>query len=168
MTLAAIHEKARRFDRRIQGRNAREYIACGVVMVGFAPALFLHFHWLMKLGAAWTILATVFVAWQLHRRASNDGLPAPGETLVDAYRRQLVRQRDALRSIGSWYIGPFAPGMAMMLTGMWLGGPKPGVPVERAHASLLISAVFVILVFFGVWWLNQWAAKRLQKRIDEL
>jgi hypothetical protein len=168
MTLAAIHDKARAFDKRIQARNAREYVACGVVIVGFAPAFFLPVHWLMKAGAAWIILSVFFVAWQLHRRASNEALPAPGETLVDAYRRQLTRQRDAARTVWSWYLGPMAPGMVLLCVGMWLGPPRLGVPIERAHASILITAVLVVVVWVGVWWLNQRGAKRLQKRIDEL
>jgi hypothetical protein len=161
MTLADIHMKAQKFDRRIQGRNAREYIACGVVMVGFAPAIFIHDHWLMKVGAVLIILATAFIAWQLHRRASTDGSVAPGETLVDAYRRQLIRQRDAVRS-------PLMPGMTLFIAGMWFQSPKPGVQVEKAHANLLILAVVWVVLCAGIWWLNQWAAKRLQKKIDEL
>ncbi len=168
MTLATIHQKARAFDRKIQWRNAREHFACGLALALFAPALFLPFHWLMKAGAAWVMLAVLYVAWQLQRRASNEGMPLPGENLVDAYRRQLVRQRDALRSVGSWYIGPMIPGLVLVQAGMWLTPPKHGVPIERAHAGQLVSAAVVAAVFGGVWWLNQRGARQLQKRIDEL
>jgi hypothetical protein len=168
MTLADIHLKARKFESRVQGRNAREYIACGIVIVGFAPALVFGPNWMMRAGAALIMLATVYVGWQLHRRASVEASPEPGESLVDTYRRQLIRQRDALRSIGSWYLAPFAPGMALTLIGIWFRAPKPGVSVERAHAGLLIVAVVWIAVCAGIWLLNKRGAKLLQKRIDEL
>ena len=168
MTLAAIHEKARKFEGRIQWRNAVEYAACGVVVVGFAPALFSAPHWLMRVGAGLIIVAVPYVAWQLHRRASAEGLSAPGETLVDAYRRQLIRQRDALRSVGSWYIGPFVPGMVMIQIGTWLAPLKPGVPLARKQAFLLVYEPIMVVFLIGIWLWNQRGAKRLQKRIDDL
>jgi hypothetical protein len=168
MTLADIHQKARRFESKVQGRNAREYVACGIVIIGFAYTLMTGPHWLMRVGAGLIILAVPYVAWQLHRRGSAEGLPEPGETLVDAYRRHLSRQRDALRSVGSWYLAPIAPGLALLMVGMWFAPLKPGVPLERKQASLLIMAALMVAVFFGVWLLNRWGAKRLQKRIDDL
>jgi hypothetical protein len=122
----------------------------------------------MRVGAGLVVLAVPYVAWQLHRRGSAEGISAPGETLVDAYRRHLIRQRDAIRSVGSWYIGPFVPGLTLMWIGMWLGPLKPGMPLERKQISLVITGVFMIVVFVGVWLLNQWGARRLQKKIDEL
>jgi hypothetical protein len=169
MTLAEIHRNARRLESRVQRRNAVEYVSCGVAIVGFMPALLLAGHaWMVQAGAALVMLAVVFVAWQLHRRGSVDASPLPGETLVDSYRRQLTRQRDALRTVGFWYIGPLVPGLTMLLLGMWFQVHRPGVPAGRAHAGILVTAAFAAVVFIGVWLLNLWAARRLQKRIDEL
>jgi hypothetical protein len=61
-----------------------------------------------------------------------------------------------------------APGMTLMLIGMWFAPPKPGVPIERAHVGLMIVAAGTVAVFGGVWLLNLRGANRLQKRIDEL
>jgi hypothetical protein len=168
MTLADIHTKARAFDSRVQRRNAIEYIACGVVIVGFAPMLLHGPNWMMQAGAALIMLGTVFVAWQLHGRGSVDASVEPGETLVDAYRRQLIRQRDAIRSVGSWYLAPFAPGMTLLLIGMWFRAPKPGVPIERAHMGVMIASAINIALFVCIWLLNLRGAKLLQKRIDDL
>jgi hypothetical protein len=168
MTLADIHQKARKFESKIQRRNAIEFVACGVVIVGFAPALFLQYHWLTKVGAAWIMLATVFIAWQLHKRASVDAPAGTGETLVEAYRRQLMRQRDAVRSMGTWYLAPMIPGFVLLQAGFWLGTPRAGVPIERVHTNVLIMLAVWIVLCAGIWLLNQWGAKRLQKKIDEL
>jgi hypothetical protein len=51
---------------------------------------------------------------------------------------------------------------------MWLAPLKPGVPIERKEISLLIASALMVAAFAGVWWLNQWGARRLQKKIDEL
>ena len=168
MSLADIHMKARRFESKIQRRNALEYVACGVVIIGFGPALFTGPHWLMRAGAGLVMLAVPYVGWQLHRRGAAEGLSAPGETLVDAYRRQLTRQRDALRSVGSWYLAPFVPGLVLLTVGMWLAPPRPGVPIERKEASLLLGAAVMVVAFAAIWWLNQRGAKRLQRMIDDL
>ena len=168
MTLAQIHAKARTFENRIQRRNAVEYAACGVVIVGFAPPLLFGPNWMMRVGAALIMLGTIYVGWQLHRRGSVDAPAAPGETLVDAYRRQLIRQREALRTIATWYLAPFMPGMALLMVGIWFRAPTPGVTVERAHAGLLIMAGVWVAICVGIWLLNQHGAKRLQKKIDEL
>jgi len=168
MTLADIHMKASRFESKIQRRNAIEFVACGVVIVGFAPVLLFGPNWMMRVGGGLVMLATVYVAWQLNRRGSVDATPAVGETLIDTYKRQLARQRDAIGSVGTWYLAPFIPGMALMMVGMWFRAPKPGVTVEAAHVSLLIVVAVNVAVFVGIWLLNLRGAKLLQKRIDEL
>ena len=167
MTLAQIHAKARKFESRVQWRNAVEYVACGVVIVGFSPALLSGPNWMMRVGAALIMLATIYVGWQLHRRGSVEASPQPDETLVDAYRRQLIRQREALRTIATWYLAPFVPCMALFLVGMWFVTPKRGT-VERFHIGLLIVALVWVLICVVIWLLNQRGARLLQKRIDEL
>src|SRR5476649_1432122 len=109
MTIAAIHEKAHVFQSKVRRRNLIEYIACVVGIAGYAPALFQRNNWMMQAGAAMIIAAIVFIAWQLHRRASAAALPVSSDTLIDFHRRELIRQRDALRSIAVWYIGPIVP-----------------------------------------------------------
>jgi hypothetical protein len=168
MTLAAIHAKARTLETRVQVRNAVEYVACGAAMVGFAPALLNGQNWMIRAGAALIMLGVVFIAWQLHRRASAEASPQPGETLVEAYRRQLVRQRDALRSVGLWYIAPVVPGMVLFMLGARLQPHPHRMPPASADAAFLVAAGIVAFVFVGVWLLNLNAARQLQKRIDEL
>jgi hypothetical protein len=168
VSLAEIHAKARAFDGKIQRRNAIEYVACGAVIVGFAQALLHGQNWLIRAGAAWFMLAAVFVAWQLHRRGSTDSASPSGETLVDGYRRQLIRQRDAIRTVGVWYIGPMIPGFLLMMPGFWLQAPRHGQTLAQHHAALLVTYAIVVLLIVGIWLLNLHGAKRLQKRIDEL
>ncbi len=148
-------------------RNLVEYIACIVVIAGFTPVLLHQGSWMMRAGAGLIMAATIFVAWQLHRRASAAPLPVSGEALVDFHRRELIRQREALQSIAVWYLGPFVPGMVMLLLGRWFQAHAPHRPLGFDHLIIFLAGVIVALIWLGVWLLNQWGAERLQRRIDE-
>jgi len=168
MSLAEIHQKARKLERGVRWRNIREYLASMVVIAFFVPVLLRPGSWMMQAGAALIIAATVFVAWQLHRRTATGPTPEAGEALRDYHRRSLIRQRDAVRSVGGWYMAPFAPGMVLLMLGRWFQAHTPGRSLAMDHLAILAGSGVVVLIFGLVWWLNQWGAKRLQKQIDEL
>jgi hypothetical protein len=168
MTLAAIHEKARTLQARIKRRNAIEYIASAVVILGFIPTLLHHGSWLMRAGGACIIAATLFVVWELHRRAAAASVPETGEPAANVYRAELARQRDALRSVGAWYLAPFVPGMALLLLGRWFQSHSTRVSLGVDHLIILLGAAIAALVFLVIWLVNQRGADRLQRQIDEL
>jgi hypothetical protein len=95
-------------------------------------------------------------------------VPEGGDALVASYRAQLIRQRDALRSVGAWYLAPFAPGMALLMLGRWFAFRPADRPIGLDHMIILLSSAIVALGFFVVWLLNQRGADWLQRRIDEL
>lgn len=164
-SLDELKAEAKRMHRRIAFRNATEYAVCVVVICGFAFHVYKFPFPLMRVGSVLTIIATLFVAWQMKRRASNQALPsAPGgQSWLEFQRSQLVRQRDALRSVWLWYVAPFVPGVAMFRWGVEteLG---PGAPFARGW----LADLFIALVFLGIAALNGYGASRLQQRIDKL
>lgn len=165
--LAEVRVGADRFHRLIRRRNAVEYAAC-VLVVGFFGygALSGGIRDPIAQAGAWLIvLATIFVAWQLHSRASAVEPPAAdaARSILVHQRAQLVRQRDALASVGLWYLAPFAPGLALMVLAP---GIRHGLGALGAGAWSAVAINF--LVFGGVWWLNRRAARALQRAIDEL
>ena len=168
MTLAAVHDKARTFEAKVMRRNAIEYIACAVVILGVLPVVLYRGSWMMQAGGASIIAATVFVAYQLHRRASARAVPEVGASSVDFYRAELIRQRDAVRTVGVWYLAPFIPGMLLLMLGRWFQSHAPQRSLGEDHLVILLSSGIVGLVFLVVWLVNQRAAERLQRRIDEL
>ena len=168
MTLAAVHEKARTFQFRIRRRNALEYIGAAVAIIGFLPTLLLRQSWMMQAGGAATIAGVVFIVWQLHRRASANAVPEAGEPLVDFYRTELIRQRDAVRSVGLWYLAPCIPGMALLLLGRWFQVHAGHRSVGTDHLIIALMGAIAVLFFAVVWLINQRGADRLQRRIDEL
>ena len=168
MTLADIHLKARTFQRRIGRRNAVEYIACVVVVLGFLPGLLRPGSWMMQVGCGLNMVAAVFVAWQLHRKGSARTTPDAGQDLVDFHRRELIRQRDAISSVRVWYIGPFIPGLVLIMLGRWFQWHSPRFPIAFDHVVLILASTIMALFLVVVWLLNKWGAARLQTRIDEL
>ena len=168
MSLAEIHQKARTLETKVRWRNIREYVASVVVVLFFAPVLLHRDSWMMQAGAALIIAATLFVGWQIHRRTATGAIPEAGDALRDYHRQTLIRQRDALRSVGWWYMAPFAPGMVLLMIGRWFQSHVEGRSLAMDHLGILLASGVCALVFAGIWWLNQLGAKRLQKQIDAL
>ena len=166
-----FRRKVHKFERKIFWRNVREYIAGAVVIAWFG-----YYEWkfrglLVRVGSGLIIAGALYVLFQLHRRASVRIAPADlgSNTCIDFHRKSLERQRDALRSIWSWYLLPFVPGLVVLLIGsmmnQWTKHPA-GLGQFVIHS--LISPGIMALVFFAIWKLNRKAAERLQAQIDEI
>ena len=166
--LATVRASAKRFYRQVRRRNAMEYSACIIVVIWFSGcAVFLQ-SLAMRIGALMIVLGTLIVAWQLHRIASPAIPPegASAEPVLIHQRAQLVRQRNAVASVFYWYLLPLIPGMLVFILAPALShGPASLVHAPPTMWIVLISA---IAAFVGVWLLNQRAAMRLQKRIEEI
>ena len=166
--LDSIRAGADRFYRLVRRRNRLEYAACALVLVCFTAYVFLLPSPTARIGAALIVIATLYVAWRLHRHASPDAPPAveAARPLIAHQRAQFVRQRDALASVGRWYLLPFVPGFAlMMLAPAVERGPE--ALLEEGVGGLVTLAVMVA-VFLGIWRLNLRGARKLQRAIDDL
>lgn len=169
VTLVNIHERAQKLQSQIRRRNTREYAAAVVAILVFALYLWICPGWMMKTGSALSIVAVLFVVWQLHKRGAAKALEAhSGKPLVEAHRAELMRQRDLLKSVGAWYLAPFVPGSTLIMMGRYFQVHMPGRTLAWDHQIILMAAVMVALVFAIVWLLNAWGAERLQRRIDQL
>lgn len=166
-SLEEVRKGASKFYRYVKWRNRVEYAACIVVVVAFSAYVFWLPHLLQKIGSVLVVVATLYVAWQLHRRASAVPPEKAGTMpLLLFARAQMVRQRDALRSIFGWYILPFLPGLALVMTGNAQAEPRSGTGWPNLAEALALVVMLGMLGF--VWWINQLGARRLQKHIDEL
>jgi hypothetical protein len=150
--LEELRRRAGKFEKRIRNRNLREYIGAAVVMVAFSFYIYKFHDWVTRLGSAMVLAGTIYVVVQLYRRSTPVSLPSDFGMVasVEFYRRELARQRDLLRSVFSWYLGPLLPGLLVITRG------KP--------VTIAINAI----VFGLVWWVNQKAADRLTRQIEEL
>jgi hypothetical protein len=159
-TVQEIAAKAARLEGRVSRRNRREYVGSAVVVIVFGAYLFLFPNPLMRAGSVLTILAAAFISWHLHRNGTPSMAPEEvGQvTSLDAYRRELVKQRDLLRGVWLWYIAPFLPGFALFSAGT----------AKRVGWGFLGTMAFCLLVFAVVGYLNHRAARRLQREIEQL
>jgi hypothetical protein len=160
MSLEEITRRAGSFERRIRNRNRREYIAGLVVVVFFGYNLFRAPSLLPRIALALNIAGALYVMYQLHRRGSPATLPRDMGLIssLEFHRRELLRQRDALQSIWSWYLAPFVPGLLAIAI---MASPK-----RPLWSALFIAGAAAL--FAGIWRLNQWAAHKLSLQIEEL
>jgi hypothetical protein len=160
MPLEEIRRKAWQFEKRVRRRNLREYIAGGAGIVIFTVYLFIFKSPTVRAGSALIIAAMLCVLYQIYKRATPGTLPVDLALTasLEFHRRELVRQRDLLRSVWLWYVAPFVPGIVVFGTGV---SPRHG-------AGSLWNAVPWLCVFGGVMWANHRAAARLDRRIAEI
>ena len=161
MTLEEIRRRAARFERRIWWRNFREY-AAGILLIVWILALLHVLHGWDLLGPSLMLAGVIYVMIQLRRRGTARSFPAGTNTRssIEFHRLELERQRDALRTIWSWYLLPLVPGVAAVFA---VAAVKRGV-----NARLIGSIILGVLVFVGVWALNQCGARKLDRKIQEL
>jgi hypothetical protein len=163
-TLDDVQRRANRFSRRISWRNAREYVAGGLVIPVFlADIVRGGFNGLVDVGNVLTVLGCSYVLYRMHQWGRARALPGELGT-VDAlsfHRAEVVRQRDLLLSVWRWYLLPFAPGITLTLLGRAMERPALW---NRAMGTLAVA--FALAVFLA--WLNRRVAARLQRDIDAL
>jgi hypothetical protein len=161
ITIDEIRRRAGRLERRIRWRNLREYGAGAVVIVAFTAQLWRLHGWRL-VPPLLLIAATIYVMFQLHRRGAARSLPADAglSASLDFHLRELERQRDALQTVWLWYLLPFVPGFVatMMVSALDRG----------INTFLIVFGVVLVLLFAGIWRLNEWAARKLDLKIQEL
>ena len=166
MTLAEIRRKAQTFQSKIQRRNIREDVLAAAGAVLFGVFIWILPGLITKVGCGLTILGIGVAVYQMHRDGAARELPADataGECLA-FHRRELERQRDLLRRVGPWQIGPQVPGLTLFFAGLWLAR----VDDRGDVIAMTISGLLMVAVFAVVYWLNVRAANRLQQDVDLL
>jgi lipopolysaccharide export LptBFGC system permease protein LptF len=155
------------FQSRIRRRNAREYLAALVVVVFFGFQLAKAGDPLVRAGMGMIIASMFYIVWHLHSKGSANALPedAGRQSYLDFQRAELARQRDLLRGVWRWYLGPMIPGMAVLIVAFAHANPA------HMHHPVIVEGVyaaFVAAVFWFIGRLNTRAARRLDRRIEEL
>lgn len=159
-----LTQKAALFHQRIARRNRRERLSAAIVVPVFLAYVWIFPHWASKLGALLIVVGVFVVLWQLKRRAeSADPAAALGQDLLAFHRAELIRQRDALRSVWLWYLGPLLPGLALFLWGRQQELATPAAQAWHPWIHAITAAVLLAVAL-----LNLWVARRLQRQIDAL
>lgn len=170
ITADEMRTRASAFQRKVRHRNLVEYIAAAFVTVifGWYATFPVPATPLWPIANIMIIAGVLVVVWNLHRLARATALPnsASAASLIDFQRKELVRQRDALKSVWLWYIGPMVPGLIVWFIAVGVG--MPGLAPARALVGLGGAAVVSLLVFGLIILLNLLGASRLQRMIDDL
>lgn len=171
LTADEMRARASAFERKVKRRNLVEYVAAVIVIAAFGwyATLPLAATPLWPVANVAIIIGALAVVWNLHRIGRAAATPASAEfgALLDFHRAELVRQRDALRTVWLWYIAPFLPGLALWFTALWIGTPD-ALKTPTWAMALGGSALFAALICAAVIALNLVGAARLQRLIDEL
>jgi hypothetical protein len=167
MSVAEVHAKASAFQRKIWGRNLREYAAAAIVVVFFGYRFLQTLDPFIRAGMALIIAGTCYLTWQLHVRGSSRELPKEAglSSFIEFQRSQLIRQRDMLSNLWSWYLGPLLPGMVVLMVAV---GHATAGRVSHAWLFTAIYLGIVAVAFGAIDLLNKRAARRLQRQIEEL
>ena len=160
-----IRVEAQRLHDRWHKRNIREYRAAAITALIFLlEILFINFPLLARVALVLFILGLGVFVYQLRKRATPRALPANlGSPCLDFHRQELERQRAALQGFWWWVFPPFVPGGVVLIVTIALG---PRQPQGLIKASIVTAFFASLFTFFAK--LNQRAARRLQRKIDEL
>ncbi len=170
MSLADVHLHAQRFQSRVRLRNAIEYVAAAFVVVFFGWRALTAPEPIVQVGAGLIMAGALYVCWQLYRlgRAATRGeMDAGAQSWAAFHRGELVRQREALRTVWSWYLAPFVPGMLVFMAGVAFTEANPA-PVPARLIIFLVGTGIVAAVFGAIAWVNALAVKKLDTQIEAL
>jgi hypothetical protein len=162
MPIDEIRSKAQQFEKRVSRRNLREYIGGALGIAIFTIYLFIFRNPVARAGSVLIIAGVVMIMIQIYKRASPGSLPVDLALTasLEFHRRELVRQRDLLRSVMWWYIAPIVPGLVVFGAGV--------TPRHAAGAGALINAILLVCIFGAIYWANHRAAQVLDRQIAEL
>jgi hypothetical protein len=173
LSIEEMRRKARRLETKVRWRNAREYVACALVVAAFAYYASVFHSTAVRAGCGLVVVGALFTVLRLHKTGA--ARPVPSElalrTCVGFQRGELERQRDLLLGVWRWYLLPFVPGLIVFLLGLFEFTMRQ--PHASEHAGWIVTvfaltAAGIAMVFVGVGKLNHWAARKLQREIDEL
>ena len=156
ISITELRAKAAAFEGRIRQRNLREQAACLLVFIGLGWSFFRPSPIVPRISFALLMAGAVYVAWHLHVRGAAKVLPGDIGTAscIEFYRRELEKQRDLVRNVWKWYLGPLIPGMALIVIwGRW---------------NTLPFATLSVVAFWMIDRMNRRAAQQLTQQIEEL
>jgi hypothetical protein len=147
-SLAAQHG---RFDACLERRNRAEFIAGGIAIVFLVVSGAIGF-WgstdladrIAALGLILVAVGLGFTLWRLNRHVALQRRATPDKSPKAALVERLQRERDLLRSVWAWYVGPIVPGFLLAWGGMVAGGSLGtaivGIAISVAAIAWIVRA----------------------------
>lgn len=167
----ASRRRDERFERTIRWRNAREMLACAVLVASGLWEALRPGPWLLRLGFLLMAAAGVWIArWML---TAGSSLPPPDPAASTSAHlahesAQLERQIDLLGRVRSHYLAPFAPSLLAIDLHFALALLHPPPGRSPSPGSFVALQVVLSATFVSIDALNRRAARRLRQRQREL
>ena len=160
MPLEEIRQKARQFEKTINRRNLGEYIGGAIGAAVYIFYIVKFDNLAIRAGSFLIIAGLLCSLVQIYKGASPRKLAAhlALTASLEFHRKELMRQRDLLRSVWKWYIGPIVPGLVVFSAGA----------MPRRGLGLVLYVSVLVAVFGFIIWANHRAAERLDRQIAEL
>jgi hypothetical protein len=162
MSLNDIRARAATFDDRTRRQNWMAAAAFLVIAVGNLVQFLRGRNAITRVGGLLTVLAVAVVVLIYRRVRAPGALPEQfGLTSsLEFYRAHLVRQRESVARF--WlFVLPFAPGIALTLTGKM--SSRPMTPT-RVGTLAALGALWIAVIV----WMNLREARKVQTEIDQL
>lgn len=165
MSIEEIRKRAGKFERIFWWRNVREYMGSLLCACLFGYFCYRAHDVFSRIAYCLFIAGLGWMVIQLHRKGSAKRLPGEmgASPALHYFRAELERQRDVVKNVWPWYLAPLVPGFVVLTVGYLTTMPHPKGLLTAALVDAVIAAMF-----FGIWKLNQRAARCLQRKIDEL
>lgn len=161
-----LAKQRRQFDACLARRNRVEFVAGGAAMafliVAGAIGLSGSTNVPDTLAAFGLIVVATGLGITLWRLSSHIHLQSGHESGVSpriAFARRLKQERDLLRTIWAWYIGPLLPGFVLTWGGIFAGG---------AVGTALIGVVATVAAIAWIWRANIRAADKFDRQLHAI
>lgn len=162
LLLQEVKRNKRDFEITIFWRDFRE-VAIAVVL---APLFFyfgLHGGWpLFLLAVMCLFVAGYLVCDRIRQRRKRKSIPDTLRGTIESSMQQVKHQIWLLRNVFWWYLLPFSIGLAALVGSAYWDTVKnydPGY-APKTLCFLGIYAVLVVLLYWGIYHLNQWAVRK--------
>eukprot|EP01136_Pigoraptor_vietnamica_P039094 Opistho-1_new@109300 len=166
-SVAELTERATRFQRRIRARDLIEYVAGTLVIAAFAGIAVDANDWGIRIASLLLITGTGIAMRNVWRRRSTNDPASLAQDALTHYRARLAAQRDALASVGRWYLAPFLPGTIVFLAAV-VRVQAETLSLATALRNGAIATTVIALIFGLILWLNRCASRAITAEIETL
>lgn len=172
ITLGDIQRRARKFRKHARRRQIEGWL--GIVFLALLAPVELWYGWrvgdnaLILVGCVLTFAGAIFGCWRWRTMNSAEPMADESRTLVEAYRRNLIRLQAARGNLFVQVAAPCLPGIVIAYTGVFLQHDKNGLPDATFHLVIVLELLVMALVVAVTCLVNKRIADRLQRKIDEL
>jgi hypothetical protein len=157
-----LADESTRFKRTIFWRDVREWLVT-IFFAGYflylAFKIDSHVHWPLIVSAIILCVPMTYVALRKPKRP----FPEASATLADYLRNSIAdvqHQLGLLRSVARWYLGPIALSGTIFLADVTFSLSPPSGGQLSSVGRFLIAASIGAAVFYVVWKINQYAARK--------